>query len=614
MTNRKNAFSRGLFRALLLLLALSVFSGCAGQGSADGTSLPAASDTGPDVTETAAAGAPVLVENGKFLYSYVRASDMSDELVSSVSATYRKLKEKTGTDVEYTDDFLMPGKTADSEKKEILIGATNRPESAAVLSRLRALDWFVGREGEKIVVCGKTDDATRRALSYFDMLCSDLQKGDRIVLEGLASDHLETVNYLHAPFAVAGNPASDYTVVCSTPAAEDSLSVSTYLNQMLSESTGDLLAVRRSGGAADGGKSIFIGSVNDTARQITATIGEETGWKIEEKGGDLYLCGRNSWALRAAVTSLVNDFVNKDREVPSGYRGEGDSMGIQIDTKTPGSTLRLMTNNVWNCNTNRDAWIAIGENCSAEVRSVGFARVYTAYMPDVINTQEMTALMLKNILKNMEAFGVKYESLAINTPVDDFTALIYNPETVTLEQKGHHVFDYGSDAKSKGYTWGYFKLNATGEHFVTLSTHMWWKSESAQEGSNAWREQQAAEIVKCTEQLEKKFGCPVFIQGDFNTQTTSKAFSVFIDGGFSNCQKIATVSTDDLRGYHSCSPSGFSTELSAGTYTANGIDHMLVRNLGNAEVLAFHHIIVDFYAKLSDHYPVYIDVSLGASR
>ena len=56
MTNRKNAFSRGLFRALLLLLALSVFSGCAGQGNADGTSLPAASDTGPDVTETAAAG------------------------------------------------------------------------------------------------------------------------------------------------------------------------------------------------------------------------------------------------------------------------------------------------------------------------------------------------------------------------------------------------------------------------------------------------------------------------------------------------------------------------------------------------------------------------------
>jgi len=228
-------------------------------------------------------------------------------------------------------------------------------------------------------------------------------------------------------------------------------------------------------------------------------------------------------------------------------------------------------------------------------------------MPDVINTQEMTALMLSSILKNMESAGVRYSSLAINSPVADFTALIYNPGTVTLEDSGHYVFGYGSDSSSKGYTWGYFRHNATGKHFVSLSTHLWWKGESSQAGSNAWRERQAAEIVAETKRLEKLYGCPVFVQGDLNTQTTSDAFAVLINGGFLNCQKISTVSTDDKRGYHSCSPSGYTTTLSAGTYTANGIDHMLVRNLGSSEVMTFGHILPEFYYPLSDHFPVYVD-------
>ena len=59
------------------------------------------------------------------------------------------------------------------------------------------------------------------------------------------------------------------------------------------------------------------------------------------------------------------------------------------------------------------------------------------------------------------------------------------------------------------------------------------------------------------------------------------------------------------------SPSGFSLTLSSGTYTANGIDHMLVRGLGSSKVMTFGHILPDFYYTLSDHFPVYIDVQLN---
>lgn len=278
---------------------------------------------------------------------------------------------------------------------------------------------------------------------------------------------------------------------------------------------------------------------------------------------------------------------------------------------TSGADLRIMTNNVWNRDANSEAWAAIGKDCSAPVRAPGFVRVYSESRPDVVNTQEMTALMLKSILDGLRGMGFDYAGLAINDPVDDFTAIIYNRQTLTLLESGHHVFGYASDAKSKGYTWGRFEHKATGRSFVSLSTHLWWKRESVQPGSDEWRERQAGEIVEFSEELERKFGCPVFVQGDFNTRTSSGAFAAFISGGFTNCRDLATVFADDLRGYHFCTPAGFSEDLYPGTYTENGIDHMLVRNQGGAEILSFRHIIPDYYYSLSDHYPVCVDVRLG---
>ena len=46
--------------------------------------------------------------------------------------------------------------------------------------------------------------------------------------------------------------------------------------------------------------------------------------------------------------------------------------------------LRLMSNNIWWCDSNQPAWEAIGEDCSAAARAKGFARVYSELCPDVI--------------------------------------------------------------------------------------------------------------------------------------------------------------------------------------------------------------------------------------
>ncbi|MBO7375582.1 MAG: hypothetical protein J6V01_00660 [Clostridia bacterium] len=590
--------------AAAILLLLCFFSGCAGAVSED--TLPPATE--PATETDAPAAEHVLFENGDFLFSFVRQSNLSDAAVTEVSAVFRKVKALGEGQMSYTDDFLMPGTEPDPEKPEILVGLTNRPETEGALDGLLSRDWFVGFVGNKLVVAGVTEEATLEAVSYFEGIVDWMSKSERVVFVGFEEPVIKRYDYPGKTASVAGTPVAKLPIVCSLSEDENARDAGSRLSAEIGRACGTVPSVFNPRDYTSG-PAIFVGTSSERAKEIASTVsGSE--WAITVENGCLYVSGVNSWSVKAGCLGLAADYIGKGTDLPDGTVIKGDSMGIQISERAAGSDLRIMTNNVWNCDKNKDAWIAMGEDCSAPVRAVGFARVYSAYMPDVINTQEMTALMLSSILRNLEKFGVKYKSLAINTPVADFTALIYNPETVTLEKSGHHVFDYGSDSSSKGYTWGLFRLNSSGKRFISLSTHMWWKGESAQPGSNAWRERQAAEIVEATKKLAEEYGCPVFVQGDFNTQTTTAAFAVFTNGGFSNCQKIA-ASTDNLRGYHSCSPTGYSKELSPGTYTANGIDHMLVRNLGDSKVIAFAHIIPDFYYPLSDHYPVYIDVKLN---
>lgn len=280
-------------------------------------------------------------------------------------------------------------------------------------------------------------------------------------------------------------------------------------------------------------------------------------------------------------------------------------------TNTEGANLRIMTNNVWDNKNNLPAWKDIGEDCSEEARSQGFALVYTEYLPDVVNFQEMSPTMVELILKHMKDAGVNYSllSYASTTPKDD-TCIIYNPETVTLIESGHHIYEYGSNKNSKSYTWGLFKLKSNGKRFISLSTHLWWKSEANEPGSDELRRRQAAEVVALADELIAKYDCPFFVQGDFNTKTTSTAFKEFLNGNFEMCYRAATKEKDSLRGHHKCDSSGYSNSMYSGTYLDTAIDHMLVKNKGTSEVLSFIHIVLDFYYKLSDHFPLYIDVAL----
>ena len=64
--------------------------------------------------------------------------------------------------------------------------------------------------------------------------------------------------------------------------------------------------------------------------------------------------------------------------------------------------MLLMSNNQWKCDRNHDAWIAIGEDCSAEARVGGLVRSYLQVMPDVIGLQEVSIRMADLMMDKMD--------------------------------------------------------------------------------------------------------------------------------------------------------------------------------------------------------------------
>ena len=72
------------------------------------------------------------------------------------------------------------------------------------------------------------------------------------------------------------------------------------------------------------------------------------------------------------------------------------------------SKLRLLSNNVWSIRQQRDAWKALGYDCSAPARAPGFAKVYGELLPDVIGLQEVSDMMGQFLPLEIHRLGLPY--------------------------------------------------------------------------------------------------------------------------------------------------------------------------------------------------------------
>lgn len=586
--------------AILLAALLLPLASCSG-----GTPAESAESTKPAVP------GPALVADGKIVYELIRSSNASNTLVQSATALNKLIGTLTGLKTKYTEDFITR-ETADNDKTEILIGATNRPASSEILATLKTMDWFIGKRGNKILIIGGSDDATVKAIDAFSDMLKQAFDGAAdpaaVTMDFLNEEYLTKGEYAGKVIKIAGTPITDYSVCYLSTTSSGAPAAKDKLLSAFSASLGTLPEAHNSNKKAEAGaKEIIIGDC--VSRDVTAGLTDRLSGRIPYgitcKNGQLILSGKDSWGMNSAIAKLM-EFVAEGKDIEEGYSEFGDASGTVIFDLSEGADIRIMSNNVWKCDTNQDAWKAMGENCSAEVRGKGFAAVYIAFKPDIINLQEMSVTMLTVIMNEMKKAGLNYKRLTTAPTTPDDTPILYNADTLKMLENGHHNYAYGNNGNSKGYHWAYFEHLATGTKFIDLSTHLWWKSEEAQPGSDKWRNDQCVEIVNLSNKLIGQYNCPMFIQGDLNMNISAAAYSVLTKGDFKDCYNLAAVK-DNTHGHHECGPSGYSTELYSGGYE-KAIDHSLVKNAGDWKIICFRQPVANFFWNLSDHIPIYVDV------
>ena len=188
-----------------LIMVLSCFAACNPAGP--GESTP--NEDGPNEPGKA------TVEYDLAEYKFIRPADCPTYLTTLTVSAKNKISEKIGTEVKISSDFLKDDVITDEIKnaKEILVGKTNREESATALAKLtEANTYIITVINNKIVINAQEDGvAAVGALYFVDNIASTLE-GTKFKLEEGYCYISEPVN----PVSIVNNGNTDAKVIYSS--------------------------------------------------------------------------------------------------------------------------------------------------------------------------------------------------------------------------------------------------------------------------------------------------------------------------------------------------------------------------------------------------------------
>lgn len=255
------------------------------------------------------------------------------------------------------------------------------------------------------------------------------------------------------------------------------------------------------------------------------------------------------------------------------------------------------------------------------------------YMPDVLGCQEFNRTKrgerdtaYNDLVALIKTLGYK-ESCPRDVKVHPFfnnTPLFYNTKTTRLIKSEYYWYKVHVDAEnetncspmdcgSKALTWGVFEHKATGKRYIAVSTHMATRS-------NGVRGVQAVEAVDVITSLVEKYNAPVFFGGDFNGLPNHANYVYFTSEKVNyadlalNGSASVFCSTTATHHKYPC----YNTELGFMLPDAEDntresltcIDHIMMTNGDNVKVSVYGVVVDECSMSGSDHYPIFVDVTL----
>lgn len=295
-------------------------------------------------------------------------------------------------------------------------------------------------------------------------------------------------------------------------------------------------------------------------------------------------------AAAVAVPTALWQRGNLSRtQLPEGFSSElADFDGIQ---KAQDTDIRVMSANLL---VSYKSWG--GE--PVKPRAKQFAEFVQKTAPDVIGAQEVCGDWHACLKSNLPNYKIVHPQN--NLFEKSLTTLLYNTETLRCIDSGRMTYSEGDGTKHRAVTWGVFETLADGKRFIVTSTHLDLIREGKEETEFAIMRGQAEEFFELLGSLRAKYDCSAFCTGDYNAMENDSEKGVFAAAGIYD---IFAERLQDIKFQ--------SAEQAAGTMEAwdyPSWDHIFMD--GEAEILAFRVCSEPFLKDMSDHYPIFADISL----
>ena len=531
---------------------------------------------GENTTESPETEAPVETILSADLKNYIliRPYKISDDLGAVIIEFKQKLEKKTGLEgIKYKDDFYREGATSESLKInefEILVGRTNRPETAEFLAGIRYDDYGYTVINKKIVIAGHTDKNTHRAVNKFISEVLEGEKTDGVFMECKAS--VKKGEYATENMTVGGLPVNGIKVVY--PSANN-LSEKTFAENIavaLSEISGYYVPTLSDKGleVTDSDNLIMIG---DSTRIKRITHPTDLG------ASEVYFATNANTILvtgggALGIYSAANEFVSRIS------KSDGKALSLKAEEKftVTNATTRVMSFNVW-------------VSSKTNERTNRVLKMITNYMPDSFGVQEASPAWMTSLRSGLSAYayvgggrdgGSSGEHSAIFYLKDKYTVI--ESGTKWLSATPNSVSKFEESSLNRIVTYAVLKDKTTGKTYVHINTHFDHKSSEA-------REKQAEVFLDVAKQFE---GYPIVMTGDFNCQPGSEPYKKIIAAGYVNSSEVATE------------------KHGSATFHGNGSSSSIIDFcfLTPGKMAAINYRVCDEKIDgeyVSDHHPVFVD-------
>lgn len=314
---------------LSLTLLLSIVSCTQGSVPTDTTLGDAVSSQAP---ETEPISFSITAD-----YKLVRPDVAGDGEIDAIQLFSRAVKTVFGFSCQMVTDFKKPTEELKRNEYEILIGKTNRPESAELSAEFTYYDWGYKVYNENvIVICGGSPESTLTAVAAFledafgykeNGSTQEVVNAGEAKAIGSELCHTYLHDYKGATIKIGEKDISEYTLVVE----KESVKGIDTLTSSISRITGKNIPVVTLD-KYDGGPAIFFGIKGADGKHHDASSYGNYRYYIGEYDGNLYIDFKTSPAATTAVSRFISDVLSNEKV----ELGDEIITGLHISNGTKG--------------------------------------------------------------------------------------------------------------------------------------------------------------------------------------------------------------------------------------------------------------------------------------